>query len=339
MPNRARPTAQDVADLAGVSVATVSYVLNGRDGRFAAGTRDRVLDAVRELGYAPNSSARGLRRRRTDQVCLVVGSVGVPADDRLTRQLHLAADAAGYGVVTLLVDSEVRAHRACDLLQQGMADGAVISDPYRCLSQERLVSLARTGLSLVVMENTAQPHGFDVVRTPERQACGEALDSVLASGRRRPAFVGHCSDLAGGAVRSERRAAYGDALERHSIPLDQRLVVSGADDRADSYWAVTGLLQLEDPPDAVFCASDRAAISAIWAVRDAGLSVPHDVAVLGVGNIREGLITRPALSTVGQPHLDFTEVVRLLFDRLSAAERPDGRELVLPWTYLRRGST
>lgn len=339
MAKGARPTARDVAVHAGVSVATVSYVLNGRDGRFGADTRARVLAAVRELGYAPNSAARGLRRQRTDQVCLVVGSLGVPANDQLARQLHTAADAAGYGVITLLVDSEVRAHRACDLLQQGIADGAVISDPYNCLGEARLAELARNRLSLVVMDNDVPPLGFDVVRTPEREACGKALDSLLAAGRRRIAFIGHDSDLVGGGGPAQRREAYYDALARHGVAVDERLVVRGADDRTDSYWAVTGLLQLKDPPDALFCASDRAAVSAIWALRDAGLSVPHDVAVLGTGNIKEGLITRPALSTVGQPHLDFTEVVGLLFDRLAADVPPPGRELVLPWTFIPRGST
>lgn len=339
MPERARPTARDVAELAGVSVATVSYVLNGRAGRYGADTRARVEAAVRELGYAPNNAARGLRRRRTDQVCLVVGSLGVPANDLLARQLHQAADAAGYGVITLLVDSESRAHRACDLLLTGIADGAVISDPYDCLGQERLAQLARNGMSLVVLDNAVAPRGFDVVRTPEREAVGRALDALLSQGRRRLAFVGQESDLSGRSSVSQRLAAYHDVLERHGIAVDPRLVVSGADDRTDTYWAVTGLLQLEDRPDAVYCASDRAAVSAIWAVRDAGLSVPFDVAVLGTGNLREGQITRPALSTVGQPELDFTEVVRLLFDRLADAGPPQDREVVLPWTFIRRGST
>ncbi|MER5225485.1 LacI family DNA-binding transcriptional regulator [Streptomyces flaveus] len=178
---------------------------------------------------------------------------------------------------------------------------------------------------------------FDVVRTPEKAACGEALDSLLASGRRRVAFIGQHSDLIAGPDPGERLAAYHEALARHGVTGDERLVLPGADDRSDSYWAVTGLLQPQEPPDAIFCTTDRSAVSAIWAVRDEGLSVPHDVAVLGVGNLKEGLITRPALSTVGQPHLDFTEVVGLLFDRL-AAEPPEGRELVLPWTFVRRGS-
>ncbi|NGN63577.1 LacI family transcriptional regulator [Streptomyces sp. A7024] len=335
---RVRPTARDVAELAGVSVATVSHVVNGRGGRFGADTRDRVLAAVSELGYAPNSSARGLRRQRTDQVALLVGSIGVPANDRLTAQLHEAADAAGYGVLTLLVDSELRARHALDLLHRGIADGAVISDPYHCLDDDRLASLAHH-LSMVVMDNTVAPDGFDVLRMRELAACAEGLDQLIGGRRRRVAFIGHHSDLLDTGRPSERYTAYTQALERHGLERDERLVVSGADDRSLSYWAMTGLLQLADPPDAVFCASDRAAVSAIWAIRDAGMSVPSDVAVLGAGNIKEGLITRPALSTVGLPHLDFGEVVRLLFERLAALEPLPGREVVKEWAFIPRGST
>ncbi|RKN39825.1 LacI family DNA-binding transcriptional regulator [Streptomyces hoynatensis] len=338
MQKRARPTVRDVAGLAGVSVATVSHVVNGRSGRCTPETRERVLAAIRRLGYVPDGAARGLRRGRTDQVCLIAGSIGVPANAVLAQQLHDGADAAGYGVITLLVDTEARARRAFDLLQQGIADGAIVSDPFRCLDRERLTTLAHSRLSMVVLDNLIEPSGFDVVRIPEREACAEALDHLFASGRRRVAFVGHAFDLVPGAEPTERLAAYLDALERHGVARDEQLTVVGADDRCQAYWTVTGLMQLREPPDALFCASDRAAVSAIWALRDGGFSVPHDVAVIGAGNLREGLVTRPALSTVGPPERDFADVVGLLLDRLSADGEREDRELVRPWSFIPRGS-
>lgn len=332
-----RPTARDVAARAGVSVATVSYVVNGRNGRCTAQTRERVLAAARELGYAPNSSARGLRRRRTERLCLVVGSIGVPAYDQLARDLHSAAAGRGYAVITLVVDSATRAEQAFDLLQQSIADGAVVNAPSRYLDQIRLSTLARNGLALVVMDNAVAAEGFDVVRTPERQACGEALDHLLASGRRRVAFVGHRHDFD---PPGERLLAYLDALARFGIARDDRLLAAGADDRVGGYRATAALLDADPRPDAVFAASDRAAVSAIWAARDRGLAVPGDVAVLGVGNLEDGLVTKPALSTIGQPQLDYSEVAGLLLDRLAAPDRPPPpRRLVLPWSFIRRGST
>lgn len=125
----------------------------------------------------------------------------------------------------------------------------------------------------------------------------------------------------------ERYAAY---VERHGTDL----VVAGADDRVAAYAAVRDLLARE--PDAIFAASDRAAITAILALRDHGVSVPDDIAVVGVGNLDEGLITRPTLSTVGPPELDFRDAARLLFDGLR--EPSPGRVLTTDWTFIRRGS-
>ncbi|GAB3423785.1 LacI family DNA-binding transcriptional regulator [Flindersiella endophytica] len=323
--------------MAGVSVATVSYVVNGRLNRVSAETRERVLEAARHLGYAPNTSARGLRQRRTERVCLVVSEIGVPTFDQLTRDLHAAADAAGYGVITMVVDSPLRAGKTLELLRQRIADGAIVAAPAEYIDGQQLAELARAGLPLVAMANSLAPQGFDVVRTPERETCGVAFDHLFGTGRRRVAFLGRHAEVE--AESSERLDAYLDALRRHGVERDDELIVTGADDRVSGYRATARLLELAEPPDAIFAATDRAAISAIWAIRDSGRDVPGDVAVVGVGNLEEGLITKPALTTVGQPRLDFTKVAELLFDRLGTTESElGGREHLLPWSFIQRDS-
>lgn len=341
MTRQKQPTSRDVAALAGVSVATVSYVMNGRtDRRIPADTRDRVLDAARRLSYAPNRSARNLRRRHTEQVCLVVGSIGVPAYDQLAGDLHARADEAGYGVITIVVDSPIRAQKAVGLLHQRIADGAIIGPDVPFLTEDSLAGLARTGLPLVVMSNTAVPDRFDVVRAPETAACAEALDHLFATGRRRVAFMGHEHELTDSPLPSERFEAYLAALDRHGVARDDTIIVPGANDRVAAYRATAALLARPDHPDSIFAASGRGAVSAIWAARDAGLAVPGDVAILGSGNLPESLITQPTLSTVGPSAADdFTEVARLLFDRISAGVPAEGREITEPWSYNRRGST
>ncbi|WP_328817002.1 LacI family DNA-binding transcriptional regulator [Nonomuraea cypriaca] len=326
-----------MAELANVSVATVSYVLSGRDRPVAAETRQRVLDAARQLGYTPNQAARSLRKRRTQRVCLVLSSLGgVPTDERLATDLHEMADARGYSVITLAVYSEARANAAIDVLRGGIADGALINVVGGHLTQDLLSGLATTGLPMVVLSNEIGLDGCDVVRTPETEACMEAVEHLLAEGRRRIAFLAHRHEL----YRDPpvgRLLGYLKALDRYGV--DQRIITSGADDRVAAYRTATELLRAPDRPDAIFAASDRAAISAIWAARDAGLSVPGDVAIVGVGNIEEGLITNPPLSTVGPLRDDHVDVVRLLFDRLQAKEALPAREIVRTWTLLRRGSS
>lgn len=332
-----RPTARQVAELANVSVATVSYVLSGRDRPVAAETRQRVLDAARQLGYTPNQAARSLRKRRTQRVCLVLSSLGgVPSDERLATDLHEMADARGYSVVTLAVYSEARAKAAVDVLRGGIADGALVNVVGDHLTHDLLSGLAATGLPMVVLSNESGLEGCDVVRTPEAEACAEAVEHLLAQGRRRIAFLAHRHELYRETA-GDRLLGYTTALERHGIT--ERIITSGADDRVSAYQTAAELLRSPDRPDAIFAASDRAAISAIWAARDAGLSVPGDVAIIGVGNIDEGLISNPQLSTVGPLRHDYTDVVRLLFDRLQAEEPPPAREIVRSWTFLPRSSS
>lgn len=332
-----RPTARQVAELANVSVATVSYVLSGRDRPVAAETRQRVLDAARQLGYTPNQAARSLRRRRTQRVCLVLSTFGgVPTDERLATDLHEMADARGYSVVTLAVYSEARAKAAIEMLRGGIADGALINVVGDHLAHDLLAGLAATGLPMVVLSNESGLEGCDVVRTPESEASAEAVEHLLATGRRRIAFMGQRHELYRDRP-AGRLLGYLTALDRHGVT--DRVVTGGADDRVAAYQTATELLGSPDRPDAIFAAADRAAISAIAAARDLGLSVPGDVAIVGVGNIDEGLITNPQLSTVGPLRHDYTDVVRLLFDRLQADEPPPAREIVRSWTFVRRGSS
>ncbi|WP_326628106.1 LacI family DNA-binding transcriptional regulator [Nonomuraea fuscirosea] len=332
-----RPTARQVAELANVSVATVSYVLSGKNRPVAAETRQRVLDAARQLGYTPDQAARSLRKRRTQRVCLVLSSFGgVPSDERLATDLHEMADARGYSVVSLSVYSEARAKSAVEVLRGGIADGALVNLGGDHLTRDLLAGLAGTGLPLVVMSNESGLAGCDVVRTPETEATAEAVGHLLDSGRRRVAFMAHRHEVYRDRP-AGRLLGYTTALDRHGV--EERIVTGGADDRVSAYQTATELLSSPDRPDAIFAASDRAAISAIWAARDLGLSVPGDVAIVGAGNIDEGLISNPPLSTVGPLRHDYTDVVRLLFDRLQAEEPPPAREIVRSWTFIRRGSS
>ena len=319
-------------------MATVSHVMNGRDDRrISAATRERVLAAARRLNYAPNQSARSLRRRRTERVCLVTGSIGVPAYDRIATDLHEMADANGYGVISMIVNSPDRAERTVELLRQRIADGALIATGLYRYDESALNALGDSGFPLVVIGNHVRPHGFDVIAEPEFDACVEAIEHLVTTGRRRIAFIGHRSDFAR-AGHSQRFAAYREVLNRHGLPLDRGLTVPGADDRVTGYRRAAALLTSPEPPDALFVASYRAAVSAIWAARDHGVDVPGDVAVIGAGNIDDGLITQPPLSTVGPQGSVHTTGPRLLFERIESSEPLPGREFVTPWTFVRRKS-
>lgn len=332
-------TARDVARLAGVSTATVSYVFNGRSNRgqpVGPETRRRVLEAARTLDYVPNQAARSLRRRRTLRIGLVTSGIGVPWMDQLAAELQGAAEERGYALVLVPADSRERAGQAVRLLRQKLVDAAVIAPLNVPLDVPELRALARTGFPLVVCVNGVEPDGFDVLHTTEREACLEAVRALVAGGRRRIAY------LADGPAQtpdpaSERYQAYAQALEEAGLTPPAGLLLPGRD-RAEAHASTLQLLARDEPPDAVFSATDRGAVAAMWAIGSTGRRIPRDVAVIGVGNIPESAITYPALSTVGPTEIDVTRISELLFRRLEGEVAPPVA-LIETWHYVRRGTS
>lgn len=336
------PTQRDVAELAGVSTATVSYILSGRRDRPAPvtpATRERVLAAVAELGYHRNHVARSLRRQRTELVCLVYRMPDNPWLERLVEQLHDAAARRGYSVIALPLRGGAPTGPALRVLGERSVDGAVVA-PGAYLPPDQMRRLATAGLAVTVFDDDLEPDGFDVVDQAQDAACRALVDHLVEGGHRRIAYLGHEADLrGGGAPLAAKYRSVAAALAEHGLALEPGMTVAGADSRADAYTATRRLLLRTRPPTALLSASDRGAMAAVTAARDLGVSVPDMLAVAGMGNAPESAVISPTLTTVGIDRLDFSPVVGRLFDRIEATERPPGTRLSLPWRLIVREST
>jgi DNA-binding LacI/PurR family transcriptional regulator len=318
----------------------VSIVLSGRrsgEDRISDETRRRVMEAVETLEYVPNQLARHLRRQSTERVSLAVAHLGVPYSDLIARDLQRVAKTHGYSMVINVSHSAEDERDTLRQMRAGLADGLLMLPEYMHGDElsETVELVVRSGIAVVVMSNYVSGSGFDVVRNTEYQTCYRAVEYLVQLGHRRIATIRHDTQHA---VALMRFKGYTQALQDHGIPVDEALIHVGARSRRAAYEATHALLKLESPPTAIFSESDRAAISAIWAIRDAGLRVPDDVAVLGVGNIPEGEIMHPPLTTVGPLTRDFTDVIELLFSRLNQTAPGEGRVIEQPWTLIRRGS-
>ena len=212
MPPR-RPTQRDIAERAGVSTATVSYVLSGRRGGAKTPppeTRERVLRAVAETGYQLDQAGRSLRRQRTDVVALIYPAPSSPWSDRLAEELQVAAAERGFAVVALPVITSASAAAILRILRQRYIDGAVLL-PDCPLDGTELAALAVQGRSLVVFDDDLEPDGFDVVRQYRMSACRAGIERLIAAGHRRIAFLAHADEygdaLADVKLRSEWRHA------------------------------------------------------------------------------------------------------------------------------------
>jgi LacI family transcriptional regulator len=350
MPEQAgrAPTQRDVAAAAGVSTATVSYILSGRRDRVTPvtpETRERVLRAVERLGYRLDHSGRSLRRRRTELVCVVYRMPDNPWVERLAEQVQTIGARSGYSMIALPLPSRPPAEPVprpspLRVLRERYVDGAIVANG-TLIEPDELRRLAAGGLSLVVFHDALAPAGFDVVDLAQRSALTDLVSHLLDRGHTRIGYLAHDVELAApdDEVQSLKYRTVAAALAAAGAPLDPRLVVPGADVRERAYVETQRLLRTENPPTALISSSDRGAIDAIWAARDLGAAVPRDLAIAGIGNGTEGSAIRPALTTVGLPRLDFTVPVTRLFERITAPGALPGDRIPQPWQLIVREST
>lgn len=337
---RRRVTLQDVAQEAGVSPVTVSYVISGRpDGpsRISSATQQRVLAAAERLDYVPNQSARNLRRKATQRVCLSLPRLGVPAYDAIAESLQMAAAESGYHLIVSISRDREGEEAVIRQVRGGLSDALILMlEEARDELPPTLGSLARSGVGVVVFSNTVAPDGYDVVRDTDLEACYEGVLYLIGKGHTRVA----CLALrVGNAQRHSRVTSYVRALEDHGLPIDMTLVRDGAETRQLAYRATKNLLEHPNPPTAIFACTDVAALSAMQAVRDVGWRVPQEVAVVGAGNIIEGELASPPLTTVGPDEHDYRDVWELLYTRLRSKELLPGRIVTKAWSLKIRGST
>lgn len=323
-----RPTIKTVAAAAGVSTATVSYVLSGRTKGQGSGisseTSRRVHEAAHKLGYRANLAARAIRTGKSNLMLLSLTMLSDPWALSVSQAVGAAVAADGITPM-ILADTDWR----IAIPRQG-ADVIFIDDAERPGDAELLAELARTN-SLVVFSETLEPNGFDVIRSISGSSLDAAMDH-LTSQHARVAFL-----AAAGSIRTPapaRYKAYMDGLARAGQPLRPELVATFDGDSQNAYAAAVELLSSPNPPTAIFAISDYAAIAAIHAAQRLRLSVPDELTVIGVGNTVQGESMVPSLTSAG-PIGFFSGLADFLVER---ANDPDmaPRVLEFPWQLLLR---
>jgi LacI family transcriptional regulator len=329
-----RMTIRQIADLAGVSIATVSRVLNGRDD-VAPETREAVRQIIREHGYTANRSARGLSAGRTGLVGILVPMVfpayfaGIlaGASEALTeRDLPIALSPTGGEH-----DREVS---VIDRLH-GLTDGALIILPEE--SGEELERLQDNGYRFVVIDPLMPlAERIPSVSAAHTSGADQAMQHLLELGHRR---IAHIAGPRGWVATEDRRRGYHAALAAAGILPDPALTVETTPEIAHGQDAAGHLLNLPDPPTAIFCFNDNNAIGAIQAARARGLRVPEDLSVVGFDDVEGATIVTPKLTTVRQPLAEMGRTGVSLLMRLLAGERFETLHVELATRLVVREST
>lgn len=331
---------KDVARQAGVSAATVSLVLNGRhDGRISDLTQERVRRVAEEMGYQPNSLARGLAMQQTQTIGIISDEIATtPFAVRMVEAAQEAARARGYLLFLLNTGADPQVEReAIDILLRQQVAGLI----YACM-YHRVVG-APPGLppGTVFLDGRPKDGGYPAVIPDDRGGARAATDALIEHGHRRIAFI-DVDEEAGLVASGLRLEGYRDALRGAGLPFDPSLHVRGAVSAAGGRTATGVLLDLPAGlrPTALFCFNDRMAMGAYHAAADRDMQIPDDVSIVGYDDQQYiAAELDPPLTTVALPHYEMGRwAVEALFRHLEGT--PDGHAEVLhmPCPLIRRDS-
>jgi LacI family transcriptional regulator len=332
-----RPTQADVAELAGVSRATVSYVLSDRTGGripISESTRQRVLSAAKQLGYVPNALAQNLQSGSSRTIGFMIPGTHNPAywdvvegaEDRVTQEGYLLA------LVSSDRDPE-RERRDLKLLSERRLDGLILMTTYADKLIKEIERLYEGGRPVVFV---APIEGADWVYPDIGSGAAEIMDHLLDLGHERIAFI---SGAARPSLSQIREKVHRDKVEAAGLAFDPNLVRRCGYRIGDAYSEAQALLDLPKPPTAIWTINDLLAIGALRAVRERGLSVPDDIALAGFDDNDLAEHLYPPLTTARMPHRQIGfRAAELVFERLDNPERGLVQEL-LPLQLIVRQST
>lgn len=322
-----------VAAHAGVSVATVSRVLNGHQA-VREQTRKRVSESIQKMGYRVNQMARSLRTDESRLLLIMVPDIGNPFYAQIVQGINAVVQEQGYSVLLCETGGDAnRERRYFDLLEARRADGAICLDPDTVQQALRGDALRFPWVACCEFDGTA---AVPYVGIDNRAAAHDAVSCLIGKGHKRIAFVNSDSRFM---YARERLRGYVDALEQSGIAFQPELCVSvDGLDFAAGKRAVGSLVQGADRPTAIFTVSDTLAIGVLRGLHDAGLRVPDDVAVMGFDDIAQAQQTCPALSTVAQPMRTLGEQAAYLL--LRQLDDPDAQPsgVLLPHRLVLRES-
>jgi len=330
---------RDIAREAGVSVATVSRVLNHPD-QVTEKTREHVLSIMKSLEYTPNWFARGLNLNRTGVIALMIPNILNPIYTEIAKGVEEVAHNKGY--YTLLCNSEDLLDKESayiDMLLHRKVDGLIFVADH--LEETQLMKIKEARLPAVMIGEMAGDWSFSSVYTDYREGAIKATTHLIQNGYR---DIAHITGNLKFIESREKCAGYEQALKDAGIPLNSDWIVGGEETIEGGYIAAKRLLKHAEPPKALFVANDWMAFGAMDAIKTEGLRIPEDIAIVGFDNNRMSALMEPKLTTVNLPVYKMgLTASRLLFDTMESVldeglEEPE-QKIFLPVTMKVRQSS
>ncbi|MCR8845671.1 catabolite control protein A [Paenibacillus sp. SC116] len=325
-------TIYDVAREAGVSMATVSRVVNNNPN-VKPQTRKKVFEAIERLGYRPNAVARGLASKKTTTVGVVIPDISNSIFAEIARGIEDIANMYHYNIILCNADKKKEKEiRVINTLLEKQVDGLLFMGG---VITEDHIQAFRTASVPIVLCATKDENGImPSVDIDHEAAAFDAVNTLIRHGHREIAMIsGTLQDPANGYARFQ---GYKRALERAGIEYKEDMVRIGNYRYESGVEAMQYFLGLKKRPTAIFSATDEMAIGAIHSIQDGGLKVPDDFSIISVDNIRMASMVRPQLTTVAQPMYDIGAVAMRLLTKLMKKENVEQSQVILQHEIIHR---
>lgn len=327
-------TIYDVAQLAAVSPATVSRVINER-GNVDPEMARRVQEAVRALNYRPNVVARNLRRQTAAVWTAIISDINNPHFTSLTRGVEDVAQESGHSVMLCNADEDLaKERRYVDVALAERAAGVIISPAsYR---NSTVAPLLERGVPVVTIDRTLQASPVNAVVVENAAAAERATAHLLEAGYRRIACI---TGPMRTTTSTQRLAGYRRALRAAGLPRDPELECVADMKEGGGYEATRALLQHDRPPDALFVGNGLMTIGALRCLNEARVTVPDQIGVVGFDEHRWATLVRPALTTVAQPTYELGRAAAKMLLEATGPDAPPPRTVTLPTRLVIRDSS
>ena len=335
-------TIKDIAKESGVSITTVSRVLNEKPD-VNDKTRARVLKIIEESNYKPNGMARSLVINQTYSIGLIIPDINNPYFPEVARGIEDKAQANSYSVVFSSTDNKLeREKEVIDLMLQKRVDGLIVS--LSLANQDILKRLEDKNIPVVQLDRKIPDSVYPAVMIDNKSSAYKAVQFLIDEGYDKIAHVtGDLQTVPG----QEREAGYRKAISDHELNLDEDWIIEGDFSKGSGYQAMEKLINSGNLPEGIFVANDMMAFGVLEACRNKGINVPEDLALIGHDNISIANLVYPSLTTMAQPKYKLGEKAgQLLIDLIEIKQKKGELESedffddqILETKLVKRGST
>ncbi len=329
------PTMKDVAKHAGVSISTVSHVIN-KTRYVEPETREKVYQAIKTLGYRPNILASSLRKRVTNTIGLIISNITNLFYPEVVRGVEDLLAKYNYNLILCNSDEDVEKEKNyIEVLFSRRVDGLIITPSKSSETRENLDLFREKNIPIVLVDRKIEGLEEDVVLADNIEGTYEAISYLVSLGHKRIGIITGPLDTTTGC---ERLEGYLKALEDKGIKKDDNLIYEGDFKEEGGYKGVEALLNINNPPTAIFTSNNLMALGALKKITELGLKIPQDLSLISFDDMDWFPYFSPPLTAVYQPAYELGETaVKLLFERLKRG-RKKRKEVRLPTKLIIRES-